>query len=158
MGLLPPNLIGSPSLRRLGYPGAYTPDKPAAGANFTSTPSGLYFERLLSVRVKLVADANAANRTVTLEFCDPGGTVYRTCGAAATSPASETWDWEFSVWQDVAEFPVGAKILSPLDPLIIPQGWSWKLTCVNIQATDQLSRIRVVSEKFTTDSNVPGHE
>lgn len=156
-GLRTPH-IDQPPLLRYGFPFLTTETAPAAGASFTTSVVGNYQERLLTVWVRLVTDGNAANREVVLEFQDGSGNTYAMCGAATTVPASSTYDYSFSVWQGTDTFPVNTGILVPLAPIIQLPTYKWKLTVVNVQATDALSRIRVYKERFFSDSEIPGRD
>lgn len=150
--------VGSPPLLRDGFPEYATYASPAAGADFTATVDGRYYERLLTVWCRLVTSADVANREVVLQFQDAAGTVYRACGAATVVAASLTYDYSFSVWQPETEFPVDTGILVPLDPILIPPTFKWALHVVNVQATDALSRVRVYRERFWSDSPIPGRD
>lgn len=143
---------------RDGFPSYGIETSPAAGASFSTEIVGQYFERLLTVWCRLVTSSDAANREVVLEFTDSGGATYRACGAATVVTADSTVDYSFSVWQSEDTFPVNGGILVPLDPIIMPPEFGWKLTVVNIDNTDALSRIRVYRERFFSDSPVPGRD
>lgn len=151
-----PSTVGQPPLLRDGFPEYAALDSPAASTDFTAQVQGQYYERLLSVWCRFVADSNAANREVVLQFQDAAGNVFRQCGAAATIPASNTYDYSFSVWQPLTEFPVDTGILVPLDPILIPPTFKWALHIVNKQAGDALSRVRVYRERFWSNSPTPG--
>lgn len=151
-----PAEIAIPPLYRDGFPFYGVETSPAAGADFVSQVVGNYRERLLTVSCRLVTSADVAAREVVFQFQTQEGTVYRPCGAATTVPADSTYDYTFSVWQPLTEFPVDTGILVPLDPIIQPPTFKWALHVVNVQTTDQLSRIRVYRERFFTDSPVPG--
>lgn len=147
---------GSPPLLRDGFPFLGLETSPAAGASFTAKVVGNYFERLLTVWCRLVTSSDAANREVVLEFLNAEGATYRACGAATTVPADQTVDYSFSVWQQADTFPVNGGVLVPLDPILQPPSFQWKLTVVSVDNTDQLSGIRVYKERFFSDSRVPG--
>lgn len=156
-GLLQPD-VGSPPLIRDGFPEYRKLASPAAGADFSATVDGRYFERLLTVWCNLDTDSNAANREVVLQFLDDAGNVYRECGAATVVAADSVYDYSFSVWQPQTEFPVNASILVPLDAILMLPTFKWKLKIVNVQAGDALTAIRVVRERFFSDSPLPGRD
>lgn len=124
---------------------------PAAGASFTQAMEGRYTTRLVSLHCKLVTDANAANREVVLEYRNDQNVRYALMGAATTVPDSTTVYYEFNRSQPVAEWPVDSSILVPIDPMWLPAGWNFRLYVVNVQATDALTEIRGVWERFYTD-------
>lgn len=155
---LPHSEAGAPPLLRDGFPFLGDEASPAAGASFTATVDGRYYERLLTVWCRLVTSADVANREVVLEFLNAAGDTYRACGAATTVPADQTVDYSFSVWQSEDTFAVNGGVLVPLDPILIAPTFKWKLTVVNVDNTDQLSRIRVYRERFFSDSPIPARD
>lgn len=155
---LPTPDVGAPPLLRDGFPDYVEQASPAVATDFSATVDGRFYERLLTVWVRLVTDSNAANREVVLQFVNAGSNVYRSCGAATTVSADSTYDYSFSVWQGEDTFPVDAGILVPLDPILIPPTFKWKLHLVNAQVGDQLSRVRVYRERFFSDSPIPGRD
>lgn len=144
-------LPDSPPLVRHGLPIYEFGTLPAAGANFTYTVDGNYFVRLLTLSVRLATDANAANRTVRLEYLDYAGNVFAVCGNPVTYPANTTAeDFFFSVWQGQGEWEVAASNLVPLAPLLLPPTFAFRVLVNNIQAGDTLTRIRFLREEFYT--------
>lgn len=148
--------LDAPPLHRYGFPDVEPRTSPAAATDFSETITGPYIERLLTVWCRLVTASDAGARAVVVQFLDGNGNVYRTCGAAATTPESTTIDYSFSVFQPLTEFPVDSTILVPLDPLLLQPSLKWKLHIVGAQTTDQLSRIRVSRERFYSSSPIPG--
>lgn len=150
MTVLVAPLLDSPPLRRVGLPELVAGVSPAAGADFALTVEGRYHLRLVTLFVRLVTDANAANRTLRLEYRDAEGNVFDVCGNPVTYPASSTEDYSFSVFQPRGEWEVGATNLVPLHPVLLPPTFAFAIAVTNIQATDQLSRIRFLVERFYT--------
>lgn len=150
-------VLDSPPLQRYGLPEYVIADSPAAGANFTQTIEGRWLVRLLSLRVRLNTDANAANRTLRLEFRDDAGTVYDVCGNPVTYPANTTnEDYFFSVWQGQGEWEVATSNLVPLHPLLLPPTHSFRILVNNIQAGDTLTLVRFWWERFYPPGVPPG--
>lgn len=124
---------------------------PAAGADFSLKMEGRYTTRLVSLHCRLVADANVANREVVLEYRNDQGLRFALMGAPVTWPASTTVDYEFNAGQQTADWPVDSSVLVPLSQMWLPVGWDFRIHVVNIAATDQLSAIRGVWERYFTD-------
>lgn len=143
--------LDAPPLRRYGLPIYGSSTAPAAGAAFTEEMVGQWFTRFITISVRLVCDGNAANREVVAQYLDDAGNVYMQHGAATVVTASSTYDYYFSSFLDSTEFPVNTSILVPLTPILLPPTHSVKLAIVNVQAGDQLSRIRTWREQFYTD-------
>jgi hypothetical protein len=148
-------LLDAPPLVRHGLPIYETRANPAAGAQFTETIDGNFLTRLVTLSVRIVTDANAANRTLRLEYLDTQGNVFAVAGNPVTYPANSTEDYFFDVWQGQGEWEVNAANLVPLKPLLLPPTFAFRIAVNNIQATDQLSRIRFTWEQFYTRHQPP---
>jgi hypothetical protein len=145
--------VDAPAAVRLGIPEYVLGDSPAAGANFVQTIEGSFYQRLVSVHVRLVTDGNVAARNVAVEYRDAAGNRFALSSGPVTQSASSTNDWTFDVFQSQAEWPVATTyIISPLKPLLLLPTMDWRIVVDNIQATDQLSRIRFIRERFYTTS------
>lgn len=147
--------VDSPALVRYGLPEYARRDNPAAGAHLVETIPGDFFARLISIHVRLVTSATVANRTVLVEFRDDGDNRYDLSGGGPTQAASTTLDWIFNVFQREAVFPVDDTVLMPLHEVILPPTHDFRVFVDNIDTTDQLSRIRMVWERFYTTSQPP---
>jgi len=144
-------LIDAPPLVRYGLPEYVQAASPAAGAEFTQAIESRYHTRLISLFVRLVTDANVANRTLRLEYRDAEGNVFDVCGNPVTYPANSTEDYSFSVFQPRGEWEVAATNLVPLHPILLPPTFDFHIEVNNIQVGDQLSRIRFYWERFYSD-------
>lgn len=148
--------LDAPALERYGYPELVYGTSPAAGADFSVQFGGQFFQRIVSVVVKLVTDGTAANREVVVSYEDAGGNRFGLCGINATVAASSTAYYAFSAFQPEVVATVDSTALVPLHPLILRPTDVFKIHVVNIQATDQLSAIRYVQERFYTHGQPPG--
>lgn len=106
--------------------------------------------------MRLVTDANAANRTLRLEYRDDQDRVYDVAGNPVTYPASSTEDYSFSAYQPRGEWEVAATNLVPLHPALLPPSHDFRVFVDSIQAGDQLSRIALVVERFYPPGQAPG--
>lgn len=143
-------VLDSPGLQRYGFPELVYGANPAAGAMFSYAVEGAYYERLVTVFCRIVCDANVADREVIVEYRDAGGNRYAIGGAATTIQATETGDYFFSAFLGEDIFTVDGSVCAPLPPLVLPPTHTVRIYVTNIQATDQLSRIRFVRERFYT--------
>lgn len=123
---------------------------PAAGANFVYRITGQYSSRLLSIVFTFVADANAANRAITVDYCDPDAAVWASNGFGAVVTASTTQVFSGLIDRGVAEWASGTSVFFPLTDLFIDPGNSIRINVGSKQATDQLSAIMMVIERFPT--------
>lgn len=148
--------LDAPALIRFGGPEVVYGTSPAAGADFSAEVGEGYLSRLVSVFARLVTDANVASRELVVEYRDGQDQRLQLYGAPVTVSASDTVDYAYSVFQPRAEWEVDSSILVPLGPFLLEPSWDFRLHVVNVQAGDQLSRIRYVRERFYPLDAVPG--
>lgn len=146
-------VLGAPPLRWFSPPSLEVGATPAAGQNFVRTVDDGHWWRLTSLFVRLVNDANAANRQVQLQYRDQEDNIYYISTPPVTWPASETHDHSFSAWTGQADWTSTLPTVVPLAPLLLQPGHDFAIVVSNIQATDALSRIRFVVEKFYAPSS-----
>jgi hypothetical protein len=151
-----PQLLDSPPLVRYGNPQRVFGASPAAGTDFTFAPDGRFYTRLVSVFCRLVTDANVANREVVVELRDQQAQRYDLSGLPVVATANTTVDYAFNIFQPVANSPCDSTLLVPLHATLMFPSDDMRLHVVNVQAGDQLSRIRIVLEQFYA-TNQPPH-
>jgi hypothetical protein len=141
-------------MRRHAPPELVLVDPPAAGANFTQAVNDGYWWRLLSITCRLNTSATVADRTVRVEFRGADAVPFLLNGNPVTYPASTSnEDFAFNVWQTEGAWEVGGANLGCLAPILLQPGQDFRLTVVNIQAADTLTRIRYVVERFVAPSS-----
>ena len=148
--------LDAPALVRRGLPELVFGDQPAAGADFSPVMDGRYYVRLISVFVRLVTSASVASREVVVSYEDASGNRFGLAGINTTVTATQTADYVFSVFQPEAVATVDSSALVPLPAMLLLPTQTFKLHVVNIQAADQLSRIRFTWEKFFSNDQPPG--
>lgn len=152
-GLVVPEL-DAPALRRVAPPELVIAPTPAAGVNFTKAVNDGYWWRLLAITCRLGTDATVANRTVRVEFRGADAVPFVVCGNPVTYPAStSSEDFFFSVWQPEGAWEVGGANLGILAPVLIQPTQDFRITVVNVQAGDTLTRIRYMVERFWPPSS-----
>lgn len=118
--------------------------QPAAGAgitrNWESSEEGI----LVSVTFRLVTSATVATRTPVVQITDGTGQAILTVVAAASATASTTADYCLAVGLNAASLTAATFASGPLTPLPFRAGDSLVISVDSIDATDQLSRGRVV--------------
>jgi hypothetical protein len=144
--------LDAPPLRRYGLPELVHAASPAAGADFSQAIGGAFYTRIISVFVKLVADANAASREVVVSYETAAGDRFGLAGINTTVTATNTGLYFFSAFQPEAVATVDGSALVPLSPIILAPTQVFKIHVVNIQVGDQLSQIRYVQERFYTQN------
>lgn len=122
-------------------------DAPAAGANFSLTTPGRAGWKLLSLTFKLVTDANAANRSVTVDADDGNGKLFASNGMQGVVLASTTALFSFQANRGTSEANVNNQLFVPLLPVIFEGGQKLQINVLNKQAGDQLSNIVAMFER-----------
>lgn len=125
-------------------------DSPAAGAGLTITISPKYWERAMSLSFRLVTDANAANRQVTLSLVDEDGVLLDAVIPNGTQAASLTNDYVFSINQTTQNSRVAGVFLSPLFQQFIRPQWQLVVGITTVQVGDQVSNVRWNRDRFIT--------
>jgi hypothetical protein len=150
--------VDSPPLQRYGWPIYLPAANPAAGNHFVRTVDGQFLERYVGIAVRLATDANVANREIVVQYRDTDGNVVDQNGINAVVAAGTTADYFFSIFQDGVTATVNSSALVPLHAELLLPTWSMRIFVVNVQAGDQLSRIRLRYEQFYSDSPKPGKD
>lgn len=140
--------LDNPRLVPYGIPEYVKGTSPAVATAFTGTVAGGFYERLATVFCRLVTDASVADRQVYLEYLDADGNRYAIAGAPVTQSANSTNDYAFQAFVGQSDWPVDDTVLVTLPPVLMLPTFSWKLVVDNVQAGDQLSRVRFIRERF----------
>lgn len=141
-------------MRRHSPPELVIATAPGAGANFTQAVNDGLWWRLLSIAFRLDTDANVANRTARVEYRGSDAVPFLYAGNPVTYPASTVAeDFDLDVWQTEGAWEVGTANLGVLKPVLLQPGQDFRLTVVNIQAGDTLTRIRWCVERFYPPSS-----
>lgn len=126
------------------------PATPGAGLGFTYTVGGKYWERIVSVDFKLVADANAANRIVTLAYQDQDAREFNRTASPFVQVATITTQYAFAIGMMQFGAASAASIGGPLPSLFLRPGHKLVASIAAVQATDQVSLITLYIERFPT--------
>lgn len=145
-GLLEPFSYGR------GWPEVVRGAQPAAGTSFSLTIAGALAARLLSLSYRLVTDANAANRAVTIDYDDGNGGLFAREGAGVVQLAATTQDYAGQYRRAVAEWAANTLVFHPVPQGVLLQGQKLQINVSNIQAGDQLSRIMLRFDRFPSDA------
>lgn len=124
------------------------PPQPAAGAGLVFALDSRWWWRFRAVRFQLVADANAANRFVTVDYCDPEGNAWLRSPALAVQVAAATQLYDFGARSVAVSGIAGVAQFADLDTTFVPGGWQLRINVLNVQVGDQLSAVRLYVEKF----------
>lgn len=125
---------------------------PAVATGITRTIPGDAWEMILSVRMRLLADANVANRTVSLLYNDAQGNRISEVGASAILSANSNSFLTFSSVLYGSPTPQVSRFAMPIPQEALPPGYTWSLAITNVQAGDQLS---IIVARIRRWRNVP---
>lgn len=128
---------------------------PAAGANFSLQNTGLQDSRLLSITFKLVTDGNAASRYVSVDYNDGNSHLFVRNGIQGAVAASTTALFSFNSHRTISEANANNEVFAPLQPALIQSTQSIGINVANIQATDQLSQIVMLWERYISSADTP---
>ncbi len=133
------------------YPAWLDVTSPAAGAQASVTVDGRWQTRVVGARSILTTDANAANRSHTIDYLDNNGVVRLRNGAGVVWTANTTAQtFEWSSERTLSEWAANTPVYVPLAPFFLPAGWSIRFTVTNIQAGDTLTGLSLWVEQFET--------
>lgn len=122
---------------------------PAAGAAASVTVAGDYYLRVIAARLSITTDGNAANRFVSLDYVNARGITYVRNAASTVITASTTGQaFEWNYQRTIAEWNSNTPILCPCLDMWLPPGFAVKFAVDNIQATDQISGLRLSVMKY----------
>ena len=124
--------------------------RPAAGAGFTYTNDGSYWELIDLISMQLVTGSNAANRQVTLTIAGGDGIALATLPSASVQTASLTWHYTWSTEFSNFNTVVATAVTAPLPAIFLQPMYSIAVTVGAIDAGDQISGIRLYAERFVT--------
>lgn len=142
-------LLGAFSHGR-GFPQVSAVTNPAVATGPTITIGSDYWERPVSLSFRIVTDANAANRQVSLALLDEGGVILNAAVANGTQAASLTRDYVFTPNVNAPNAVANGVFLSPLFQCFLQPAWSLAVTIGAVQVGDQVSNIRWNRERFIT--------
>lgn len=117
---------------------------PAAGASYTYTVTPWDRMRLVFCTFTLATDVNAANRYVTIEYPGADGVSVLTDAATVVVTANTTAQrFVGTIFRGTAEWNTNTDVFFPLSGIWLEVGRTVVINVANIQAGDQLSKIRL---------------
>lgn len=123
---------------------------PAAGAGFTYTNRGNYWELFDSLAFQIVTSSQAANRLVTLTIADGEGVALATVPANAALTASKTGKFSFLTNFSGSVGATDGPFLSVFPQILLQPTWTVVVAVAAIDTADQVSNIRATIERFVT--------
>lgn len=114
---------------------------PAAGAGLKRVIPSDYYEKLMSVQLKLATSAVVANRVPSLVFADGDGVQFGTYPASVAIVAGSTATITFAMDVESVTANTNALVSSEIPGLILPPGFQWQVTVAGIDVGDQISAV-----------------
>lgn len=140
--------------RRLGHGAAFSQvlrvPSPAAGAGFTYTNDGYYWEYVDSLSFQLATDGNAGNRLVDLTVQDGNGVTIATVPPAAATTASKTAQYTYLDNYSQTTGATDGPFLNTFPGVFLQPEYKIVVTIGAVQVGDQISDIRLYAERFVT--------
>jgi hypothetical protein len=137
-----------PFLYARGWPELVTGSTPAAGSGFTLTNPGQFGWLLTCATFRLVTDANVANRFVTLDYDDGNGVIFCRNTFPQAVTASTTAVFSFQADRGSSDWSANNDASLPLKAHFFEPGQKVQVNIANVQAGDQIDRIRLIMERF----------
>lgn len=129
----------------------YVP-QPAAGAAWSHTVDGRYWQRFVAVTFTFTASAVVANRLITLQLVDTNGVVIieAECGGLVAAGSFLT----VSLTSDGPAFDVGAAghSFGYVPGFLVPPGWKWQAVVAGEDVGDQFTGIVLLVQRFPNDA------
>ena len=145
-------LMAAPPGFAVGWQETVIVPDPAAGAVWSHTVDGRWFERLVSARWVLTTSAVAANRFPVLYLTDANGEKVLSVWAGGTITASESKGVNLMDAVSIQSDYGGLETFGPMPNRIVPPGYTWTATVENIDAGDQQSGIVLTVDRFPNDA------
>lgn len=123
---------------------------PSAGAGFTYTVGGNYWERISALSFVFTTNGNAANRAVVLKVKDGSGATLVAVPSAAVQIASKAYTYSFWGQQTPVNDTVNLVNAQPMPHIFLQPEFTIVVTIGAVDAGDQVSAIRVYREAFDT--------
>lgn len=140
--------------RLVGHGHAFTErvvvKNPSAGAGFTYNINAGYWELIDLIGFQLVTNGNAGSRQVLLTIKDADGTIIGTFPSASTQAATNTYHYTWSRDFNSFNTVISSAVTGPLPGILLQPDMSVVVTVGSIDAGDQISGIRIISERFVT--------
>ena len=127
---------------------------PAAGSNLAYSFDGYGTYRVLAL-VFTVTLANAgANRLVTVEYRGKDALPFSLNEATGVQVINTAQRYSGSVWKTVSDFNTGTDVLFNLDAVQLFPGDSLNIVIASINASDAITDVRGVMERFPLSEDV----
>lgn len=126
--------------------------QPAAGATWSHTVDGRYYQRLITARWNYLASAVAANRYVVLTLTDASGNIIIRVPTVAVIVAGN--NLAINLWANNTSQAADnqGEQFNTIPDLLIPPGWTWTATTINEDVGDQVSNVVLLVQRFPNDT------
>src|SRR5262249_44384810 len=120
-----------------------------AGATTSRTTAQGFLERIRTISLQLVTSAVVANREVTIRYRDADNNQFAEAPAGAVQAASNTFTYGFGIGQTTTAASPGGRLSVALADIYLFPGWNILFSVIAIDATDQISAIRGLVERYS---------
>lgn len=126
--------------------------QPAAGATWSHTVDGRYYQRLITARWNYLASAAVANRYVVLTLTDASGNIIIRVPTVAVIVAGN--NLAINLWANNTSQAADnqGEQFNTIPDLLTPPGWTWTATTINEDVGDQVSNVVLLVQRFPNDT------
>lgn len=125
---------------------------PAAGAQWSYTVDGRYFERVISIFALFQTSAVVANRFPLVRIMDANGSIIAEVPLGATIVAGTLLTGCLMLAAPSFATGAGGAVNGFFPDILLPPGWSISTSVTNMDVGDQWSNIRLLMQRFPNDA------
>lgn len=133
-----------------GWPETLAGDTPAAGSGFTLANPGRYAWCLVALTFRFVASGAVANRFVRVDYDDGQSVPFVRHPFSQAVTANTTAVLSFQAWRGSSDWSANNDAALPLTPHFFNPGERLQISVGNIDAGDQIDRVRMLFYRFPT--------
>jgi len=137
---------------REGFADLIAGAQPAAGIDYGYVVPGEAVVRPLAVFARLTTSAVPGDRAGMLEFRSSDGQVYAVAGTDVTVGGASSAGFNYLAGLGESMRPLGDVAMAPMPRLVLWPTFQLAVRIVNGDAGDQLSGVRLMVERWTTES------
>lgn len=146
-------LLGAPDFAVGWQEPVYLAD-PAAGAEWSYTVDGRYFERVLAVRWVFTTSAVVANRVTRVRVDSADLVAVASVPGSGTVVASSVLRTHLVVGAPAFASAAAGFAYGFLPDLLLPAGWQLHSVTAGLDAGDQYSNVRLLVQRYPNDAAV----
>ena len=125
--------------------------QPAAGAVWSYTVGGRYYERMVAVTFTFNASAVVANRLITMQLLDTNGVVVIEVACGGLVAAGSFLTVNLTADGPAFDRDTAGHTYGYVPGILVPPGWKWQVIVGGMDAGDAFSGIVLLVQRFPND-------